>query len=253
MLSSAANERIKEILLLETKAKARRETGLFVVEGRRLVSEVPEEALKQLYMTEAFRESPEGELLSRKGPVELVTPELMEKIADTKSPQGVLAVVRQRLRASFPEKGLLLVLERVQDPGNLGTIFRSAEAAGAAGILMDTETADPCQPKVVRGTMGAIFRLPFLVTEDLPGEVRRREAAGYTAFAAHLKGEKYYHQLAYPQNSMILLGNEGNGLSEELTALAQVKIRIPMEGRAESLNVAVAGALLAYEYHRQWF
>lgn len=176
----------------------------------------------------------------------------MEKMSDTRTPQGILALVRMPAYGTkdFGE-GPLLVLEHVQDPGNLGTLFRTSEAAGAGGILMDRETADPFQPKVVRGTMGAIFRLPFAVTEDLPGALEQLKADGYTCYAAHLQGSEEYDRIAYPPKAAFLLGNEGNGLSEDLTARAQERLRIPMLGQAESLNVAVAGAVLLYEHLRQ--
>ena len=153
--------------------------------------------------------------------------------------------------AAAAQPGPLLILEHVQDPGNVGTLMRTAEAAGAAGILMDEETADPWQPKVVRGTMGAVVRLPFAVTDDLPGTVRALQERGFTVCAAHLEGSEEYDRVHYPARTAFLLGNEGNGLSPEITALADARVRIPMMGQAESLNVSAAGAVLLYEHFRQ--
>ena len=147
--------------------------------------------------------------------------------------------------------GPLLILENVQDPGNIGTLFRTAEAAGAGGVIVSGDCADPYSPKVLRATMGAVFRLPFVISEDLPATLRKLQAAGTAVYAAHLKGEDLYTEAAFPEKCAFLLGNEGNGLSEEISALADRKIRIPMEGKTESLNVAVAGALLLYEARRQ--
>ena len=254
MITSVSNPAVKETVLLQTKAKARRESGLFVVEGLRLVREVPPEDVVRAFAAEGFAASEEGAALCERLGAEPVSDAVMEKMSDTKTPQGILAVVRQKKRTlqEIPEaEGPILVLEHVQDPGNVGTLFRTAEAAGAAGILMDEETADPLQPKVVRGTMGAIFRLPFAVTDDLHAALAALKAQGYTLYAAHLEGSEEYDRVQYPARAAFLLGNEGNGLSDGTAALADVRIRIPMLGRTESLNVSTAGAVLLYEHFRQ--
>ena len=251
MITALSNPQIKEAAALSASAKARQESGLFVVEGRRLTEELPAGQLVKAYATERFAESEEGADLCRRLNAVTVSEAVMAKMSDTRTPQGILAVARQLPPAvSFPE-GPLLFLERVQDPGNVGTLFRTAEAAGAAGILMDSGTADPYNPKVVRGTMGAIFRLPFRISPDAGEALKALRAKGYRIFAAHLAGSVPYDAPAYPQKSVFLLGNEGNGLSDALTALADEKVRIPLCGRAESLNVAVAGAVLLYEHLRQ--
>ena len=258
MITSVSNPAVKETALLQTKTKARRESGLFAVEGLRLVREVPKEDVARAFATEAFASSEEGVSLCMRLSAELVSEAVMARMSDTKTPQGILAVVRQKkwtVRELLRGAGPLLVLERVQDPGNVGTLLRTAEAAGACGILMDEETADPFQPKVVRGTMGAIFRLPFAVTEDLPGTLRELKEGtcgpAVTLYAAHLEGSREYDRIDYPEKAAFLLGNEGNGLSREITALADVRVRIPMVGPTESLNVSVAGAILLYEHLRQ--
>ena len=267
MITSVSNQAVKDTVLWQTKAKARRESGFFVVEGLRLVREAPPEDVFRTYATEAFARSSEGAALCERLGAELVSETVMARMSDTKTPQGILAAVRQKhwrtedLLERLPEAevrngeqaahGPVLVLEHVQDPGNVGTLFRTAEAAGAAGILMDAETADPWQPKVVRGTMGAIFRLPFAVTEDLPAALSALKAQGVTLYAAHLEGSEEYDRVPYPLRAAFLLGNEGNGLSKEITALADARVRIPMMGQAESLNVSTAGAVLLYEHFRQ--
>ena len=263
MITSASNRAVKEAVLLQTKPAARREAGLFVVEGLRLVREAPPEEVVQAYATEDFAASEEGRALCTRLNAETVSDAVMKKMSDTRNPQGILAVVRMRKRTpeelagtesagnGKPAAQPLLVLERVQDPGNVGTLLRTAEAAGAAGILMDQETADPWQPKVVRGTMGAVFRLPFAVTSDLKASLAVLKNLGYTLYAAHLSGSEEYDRVRYPGRSAFLLGNEGSGLSEEIAALADRRVRIPMQGQAESLNVAAAGAVLLYEHFRQ--
>ena len=263
IITSTSNPRMKEIIQLRKKSRMRTKTGTFLVEGLRMIREIPAKRLVQLYVTEEFykkhREEPifEAERM-------LVSPQVFEYISDTKTPQGLLAVVRQRV---FTEEEILaacpghsgqkekpahiLVLENIQDPGNLGTIFRTAEAAGATAILMSRDCADIYNPKTIRSTMGAIFRMPFAYTEDLPGAAGRLKRLGIRVYAAHLDGERTYDEEDYRQGTAFLIGNEGNGLSPEAAACADVLIRIPMEGQAESLNAAVASAVLMFEASRQ--
>ena len=147
--------------------------------------------------------------------------------------------------------GPVLVLEGIQDPGNLGTMLRTGEGAGIAGILADRQTVDRYNPKVVRSTMGSLYRVPYVVSEDLRESVKTLKKRGFSVYAAHLKGTENYTDIRYPKASAYLIGNEGNGLTDETAQLADTYVRIPMEGRVESLNAAVAAALLMYEWHRQ--
>lgn len=251
MITSLSNETVKEVVALRKKADLRKERGLFVVEGRRFVQEIPDTMLERAFATPDFAGSEEGELLCQRLKPEYVSEPVMAKMADTVTPQGILALVRMpsySLEDFGP--GPLALLEQIQDPGNVGTLFRTAEAAGAGGLILDEKSADPFSPKVLRATMGAIFRLPFVISRDLGETVTMLKEKGYRLYAAHLKGGSSYDQPEYQAKSAFLLGNEGRGLSEALTAQADELIRIPMEGQAESLNVSVAGALLLYEVRR---
>lgn len=145
----------------------------------------------------------------------------------------------------------LLVLDNIQDPGNLGTIFRTAEAAGVTGVFLSRDCADIYNPKTVRSTMGAIFRQPFVYVEDLPGAISRMKEKGICVFAAHLQGERSYDREDYRKKTAFLVGNEGNGLRREVEEMADVRVRIPMAGRAESLNAAIAAGVLMFEVARQ--
>ena len=145
----------------------------------------------------------------------------------------------------------LLVLDNIQDPGNLGTIFRTAEAAGVTGVFLSRDCADIYNPKTVRSTMGAIFRQPFVYVEDLPGTISRMKEKGICVFAAHLQGERSYDREDYRKKTAFLVGNEGNGLRREVEEMADVRVRIPMAGRAESLNAAIAAGVLMFEVARQ--
>jgi len=253
MITSRTNDKIKYIEKLKQKSSFRREEGCFIVEGIRMVREVPEDLRRELYLTEkALADHPE---LSRWcGAVETVSDSVMEKLADTKTPQGMLAVVK------IPENGsegdgdektpLYLVLDGVQDPGNVGTIIRTAEAVGATAVLLSRTSADPFSPKVVRSTMGTIFRVRVEISDDLPDTLRGLKKEGVRIFGTHLSGTEFYDaDLTCPL--AFLIGNEGNGLTDEVAKEADSLLRIPMEGQVESLNAAVSGSVVAYEAYRQ--
>ena len=186
---------------------------------------------------------------------EVVTEEQMKKLTDTVTPQGILCVVRQPSYTmediiNHPGHRLLMILEDIQDPGNLGTIFRTAEGAGASGIIMTKGCADLFNPKVVRSTMGSIYRVPFFVTDDIEQTISLVKNAQIEVFAAHLKGEHFYDEIAY-KDAAFLIGNEGNGLKNSTAALADTYIKIPMAGKLESLNASMAAGILMYEHNRQ--
>ena len=246
VLSSISNPKLRRVRELLDRSRARKKEDAFVVEGIRMFREIPEDRLMETFISEKFHE----ENPSIRGSV--VKNEVFQKLSDTRTPQGVLAVVRQR-HYTLPdilqgENGLWLILEGIQDPGNLGTMIRTGEGAGISGIIMDRNTADFYSPKTVRSTMGAVFRVPFFYTEDLAGTVREIKKTGITTYAAHLDGKKMYHEIDYADRTAFLIGNEGNGLSDELTSLADIKLRIPMQGQVESLNAAISAALLMYRY-----
>ena len=189
---------------------------------------------------------------------ETVPDYVFEQLSDTKTPQGVLAVMDQfdhSLEDLIPENknALLLVLESLQDPGNLGTMFRAAEAAGVTGILMDRNTVDPYNPKVVRSTMGSIFRVPFYIAQDFRETLKYLKTKQISVFAAHLDEDRSrsYEECDYKKPSAFLIGNEGNGLTGETKQLADQCIRIPMLGKVESLNAAMASVVLLFEAARQ--
>ena len=184
---------------------------------------------------------------------------VFQAVSETVTPQGVLAVVKmpeytleQMLTSMPPEQGgTLLLLEDLRDPGNLGTMIRTAEAAGVAGILLTKESVDVYNPKVIRSTMGAVFRVPFLYTEDFFALLESLRKQGVRLLAAHLKGTRTFMEADYSGRVGILIGNEANGLSERASELAEEKVLIPMAGEVESLNAAVAAALLMYESFRK--
>ena len=145
----------------------------------------------------------------------------------------------------------LLIAESIQDPGNLGTMLRTGEGAGISGIILNKTTVDLFNPKTIRSTMGSVYRVPFYIAEDLHDTIRSLQKNGIAVYAAHLKGTQSYDMPDYTKGCAFLIGNEGNGLTDETAALADEYIRIPMEGKVESLNAAIAATLLMYEVHRQ--
>ena len=185
-----------------------------------------------------------------------VTDDVMKSMSDTQTPQGILCVVKQPSCVIEDIMGnkkshLLLILEGLQDPGNLGTIFRTSEAAGVTGIIMSRDTVDIYNPKTIRSTMGSIYRVPFIYSEDLYTDLDKLRAHGISVYAAYLTGSVSYDKCDYRSDTAFLIGNEGNGLSDKALSHSDTRVRIPMEGSVESLNAAVSAAVLMYEAHRQ--
>lgn len=258
MISSTANQRVKHIVQLQKKAKERRNQGLFVIEGRKMLEEVlrdAPEAVAEVYATEEYLAVPEQKEILNGTDYELVSGAVMKAMADTLEPQGVLAAVHMprydREALLRKENGVWVALEDLRDPGNLGTILRTSEAAGVTGVILSGNSVDIYNPKVIRSTMGAIFRMPHFYAEDFMAELAGLKAQGAVLYAAHLDGKRYYDEPAYEGKTVLLIGNEANGLSKEAADAADCLVKIPMEGKAESLNAAVATALLVYEAYRR--
>lgn len=264
MITSTANVQVKELIRLMKRGRARNEAGVFLVEGPRMTGELTSDPawrgkIQKIYMSESYVQKcpDEVETLKKICRTELLTDGVFDHVSGTKTPQGILAVVGRKdycmtdILGAETGKAHVLVLDNLQDPGNLGTIFRTAEAAGVTGIILSSDCVDIYNPKVVRSTMGAILRMPFLYVEDLPGTISELKTYGIRTYAAHLEGQQAYDEEDYTSGCAFLIGNEGNGLRDEVAACADRRIRIPMCGRAESLNAAVAAAVLMFEAGRQ--
>lgn len=258
MITSITNSRVKNVISLIKKSKARKEQGLFVVEGTRMVKEAPKERIKELYVSENFLMKEENRTFLEKEvgvPFEAVKDEIFAKMSDTVTPQGILCVLYKmdhNLEHMLEQKeGTFLVLEDIQDPGNLGTMLRTGEGAGIAGVIMSGQTVDIYNPKVIRSTMGSVYRVPFCYVDDLPAALRLLRKRGVHTYAAHLGAERYYDECVFSGQTALLIGNEGNGLSDEVSNLAEYRLKIPMEGQVESLNAAVSASILMYEAYRQ--
>lgn len=283
MITSTSSSQVKHIVNLQKKSKLRKEEKQFVVEGIKMVSEAPKDRLVKVYISETFKADNE-EFLEKmnyeavgKDVLEIVSDNVFVRMSDTQTPQGIMAVVKmsdvciedmfekdnytdskddgadkvEDNTVDAKKKPLLLILENLQDPGNLGTIVRMAEGAGVTGIIMSSNTVDIYNPKTIRSTMGSLYRVPVIYVDDICKAVDECKEKGVKVYAAHLKGTDNYNQKDYAQPTAFMIGNEGNGLSDRLTQKADELVRIPMQGKVESLNAAIACTILTYEAVRQ--
>lgn len=255
MITSASNPRIKSLVNLIQKAKTRKEQDVFITEGVKMFLEADTNRIKEVYVSASFYEKGFAREKLEQCNCEILSDELFRKVSDTQTPQGILCVMKQyhyTLEDLFQkENPLFLILEDIQDPGNLGTMVRTAEGAGVNGIVMTKGTVDIYNPKTIRSTMGSVYRMPFFYTDDLLSVMKELQQRNVKLYAAHLQGNQFYHQLDFKGGTAFLIGNEGNGLKDETAGAADVYMKIPMGGKVESLNAAVASVILMYEAARQ--
>lgn len=256
LIMSASNDRIKELKKLMKSSAARREKGLYVVEGIRMFREIPAEDIEAVYVAcsskDRFSEYLSAGLI---GVTSYVRDNVFAAVSGTDTPQGIMATVKIRSSGlkdilSAGDSPFILIADRLQDPGNVGTIIRTAEAAGVTGIILSKDTVDLYNPKVVRSTMGSIFRMKICSVESVSEAVGELKKSGVTIYGAHLNGNNIYGE-TISSACAFLIGNEGKGLSDEVIGMADKLIRIPMEGQVESLNAATSTAVIAYEVLRQ--
>ncbi len=255
MIESQSNPKIKNVSRLLNKKRDRYDSRTFVCEGKRIVSDIPRRSIRELFISESRADELSALFLKDGIPIEIISDALMKKLSDTTTPQGLLAVVdmpvwkKEEILGNNP---LILVLEDISDPGNLGTIFRVAEAAGVTGIVLSSGTTDVFAPKVVRSTMGSIFRLPFVMAQSFPEVFGWLKGKGVCLFAATLGGEDLYGVEGLSKPVAFVLGNEAHGVTETTIGVCDGCVTIPMESRElESLNVAMAAGILSYEALRQ--
>jgi TrmH family RNA methyltransferase len=252
LITSSQNSKIKLVRALMGRAKERREAGAFVVEGVRLVEEAEigdwrfETVLYDRSLSERGK-SLIGRLISRGVEVEEVSQNLLKALSDTETPQGILAVLKVSRRPVSNSPDFILILDQIRDPGNLGTLLRTAAAAGVQAVLSPPETTDAFAPKVVRSGMGAHFRLPI---HSMEWEEIRTQIKDLQIYLADMDGLSCWEtDLCKPL--ALIIGGEAEGASEGARKLAMQKISIPMAGNVESLNAGVAGSVLMFEVVRQ--
>lgn len=255
MITSATNSRVKRIVALGQKAKFRREEDCFLVEGSKMFLEAPKSWVKEVYISESFLAKCSFREELQSYCYEVVSDDVFQKMSDTKTPQGILSVLQcphyemeQLLAKANP---FLIILENLQDPGNLGTILRTGEGAGIDGVIMTKETADLFNPKVIRATMGSIYRMPYVYVDDILESIKELKKRDIAVYAAHLDDSVCYDVPDYKKGTAFLIGNEGNGLKKETADSATQYIKIPMHGQVESLNAAIATSILMYEAAKQ--
>jgi len=252
VITSPHNDRVKQVRAL-VRRRVREREARFVVEGTRLVEEMVRAGAKPalvFYTPDWLASPPAQPLVSALEQAEagawLVSEAVMEACAETESPQGVLAVVPFHHLPSRP--GLILILDRLRDPGNLGTILRSAQAAGVGQVILTPETVDLHNPKVVRGAMGAHFRLP---TTRLDWDAIRDRVSGRAVWLAEAQGRVAYDQVDWKTPSVLIVGGEAEGAGQEARSLAGGQVFIPMTAESESLNAAMAATVILFEAARQ--
>lgn len=249
-ITSVKNPLIKTLKSL-TKKQGRDETGLFLVEGEVMILE----ALKcGLTIRDAICTAKREDFAAALPcPAALVPDNIMESVCDTRSPQGVCAsfeLPQEISMSALPDH--IIALDGVQDPGNVGTIWRTADAAGFGAMILGAGCADPLSPKVQRSAMGSGFRVPFMHTQDLPNTLSEQRRMGYTIICSDLSGSDFYDRPAHGERIVLIIGSEAHGVSDETRAQADMKVRLPMRGGSESLNAAVAAGILMYELARDF-
>lgn len=258
MITSIRNPKIQWVRSLLNQSRARREEEAFVVEGMRLVEEAflsgwgarlllytPEFSIRGNSLMERFA--------AQDTPVEEVSPAILKAVSDTETPQGILAVLPIKYLPLPPEPDFLLIVDGVRDPGNLGTILRTAAAAGVQGVLLPPGSVDPFSPKVVRSGMGAHFKLPVLqVTwEEVRTNFLNNRERHPHVYLADASGGPAYFQVDFKIPLILIVGGEAQGAGQVSRELATSRVYIPMPGQMESLNAAVAAAILMFEVVRQ--
>lgn len=260
IISSPSNKFVKEIKSLHKK-KERWNSKKFFVEGIKSVYEsiVSDGKIDYILYSESLFKINGGmnlyEFITKKN-LKLIeiTDKLLNSICDTENPQGIIAVINidsYKLEDVLKENNFILILDRLQDPGNMGTIIRTADALGVDFIIISEGCVDVFNPKTIRSTMGSIFHIPLVFCEDIFKTISLLKSKNISIMSTALDNSKDCYKVDLKKNLGIIIGNEANGVSEELIHLSDELLKIPMEGKAESLNAAIASAIIIYEVIRQ--
>ncbi|HUS84999.1 MAG TPA: RNA methyltransferase [Anaerolineales bacterium] len=252
MITSTSNPRVQWVRTLQNKRSARKRESLFIIEGTRLANEAvsSRSPAKLVLYTDALEQGDQrliDELINLGADAEEVSEHVMKACSDTESPQGLLAVLPIPLSSPPDNLNLVLVADRISDPGNLGTILRTAHAAGVQAVFLNAGTVDPFNPKVVRGAMGAHFHLPLIQKQTSEIEEHLR---GIDVWIAEAGLGSPYYDVDWNKPSAVVIGSEAHGPSDELRSIAKGTTHIPMQGLAESLNASVAAAVILFEIAR---
>ena len=239
---------------LQTK-KGRDESGLFIVEGEKFVAEIPENyKIHSYYVSQKYADTHDLSLLKKRARVDVLSDKLFNEAASTITPQGIIAVCEQMRRQAsniLTFGGFVLLCEEFGDPGNTGTLIRTAAAAGAGCVILTKGSCELYNPKVIRSAAGAALRLPIVQEADINEVFRTLKESRISIYAAHPRGDILPYKLDLKKDFCLMIGNEARGLSKTAINNADVLIRLPMANDTESLNASAAGSILLYEAVRQ--
>lgn len=259
-ITSLQNPLIKEIKSLYRK-KQRMKSKSFIIEGIKTIEEaiVNGHPIKNIIYTDQLLTTKDGEEffqgIKHMKNLVYVPNNIFKEISDTENPQGILGIAsfeyRDMVEIEREDKPFLLYLDGVQDPGNMGTIIRTADAFKVDGIIITEGCVDPYNPKVVRATMGSIFRVPLYYVLDGVEELNRLKDKGIKIYATSLEESRFIYDVDFKESLLLVIGNESKGVSEEIFSLSHRLIKIPMPGKAESLNAGVAASIIMYEVLKQ--
>ena len=255
LIESIQNKLVKKIKALQQR-KNREKESLFIVEGVRFVQEIPIDYTIVFYaVSNTFQKINDISIYENRSQVFVFSDDVFRTIADTQHTQGILAVCQKKeielSHFKLKEKGFYILVEKIQDPGNLGTIIRTADACNVDAIFLSKGCVDLYNTKVLRSTMGSLFHIPIFCNVNLEKYIDNMKQKNITVFAAHLKAKQYYYTTDLKKGCAFLIGNEGKGISDTVAKKCDKLIKIPMLGQAESLNASVATAVLLYEVVRQ--
>ena len=247
IITSKDNEIIKNIKKLKEK-KYRLDS--YIVEGIKMVKEAINE--NQEIALIAIREDFKIDFDTKNIKTVTISNKIFNDISDVKTPQGILAVIKKNQNnQKETNSNYILALDSLQDPGNMGTIIRTADSANINQIIINKTTVDPYSPKVIRSTMGAIYRTNIIEVEDLKTTLKEIQSKGFQIITTDLKATQSIYDINYNNKTVVVIGNEANGVSQEILQTADKKVIIPMLGKTESLNASIAASIMIYEYVRQ--
>jgi RNA methyltransferase, TrmH family len=258
-ITSSKNPAFKLVKSLNER-KYRENNEMFYIEGTRFVNEALKEGVQfnKLFLSESFSISKMSSdlevFIHGNSEVYILPDKMFNEICDTENPQGILAVIGMRkyhLQDLVDDKGFVVVLDAIRDPGNMGTILRTADAAGVSGVLISKGSVDVYNSKVLRSTMGSIFRLPIVFSDDIADDINTLKKYGFRILATHLQGKENYFDVSLKEKIGLVIGNEAFGVSQSISESADSLVKIPMPGKAESLNASVAAGILIFEAVRQ--
>lgn len=250
MIESKDNKLFKKICSLKTK-KFRDKYNQFIIEGEKFVTEIPNDYnIDCIIVSESYILKKDSFINKQ---VFVMKDSLFKNISDTISPQGIMAIVnkKQFVLDDLLTNGCFLIIENMQDPGNLGTLIRTADASSIDCVLLSTNTVDLYNSKTIRASAGSIFNVPIITDVDIRQAINKLKQFDIKILVAHLKGNKNIYDINLTKNIAIIIGNEGNGISDETSFLADELVKIPIIGKAESLNASIAGTIIMYEVVRQ--